>query len=184
MLLLPRYRRQIRHRTPAPAGLPGGQRPSVHLRLLRRRAPGRTRCGRLHNVLAHPEFDISVGDGTTITRVPVRARVLTGQERDAIYSIQSKNWPQFGRYAEITTRDTIPVVETTRAVGLALSVGHLPLRRASAAWRNAPSGTRRGSGRASCQSARPPAPLPLPHPSPQEEGCPRHQPATTPPHRW
>ena len=66
------------------------------------------------NVLAHPEFDISVGDGTTITRIPVRARVLTGPERDAIYAIQSKNWPQFGRYAEITTRDTIPVVELTR----------------------------------------------------------------------
>ena len=65
------------------------------------------------NVVAHPELEISVGDGTTIERVPVRARVLEGSERDAIYAIQSRNWPQFARYQEITTRK-IPVIELSR----------------------------------------------------------------------
>lgn len=67
-----------------------------------------------NNVVAHPELDISVGDGTTIERVPVRARVLAGSERDEIYAIQSRNWPQFARYQEITTREKIPVIELTR----------------------------------------------------------------------
>lgn len=66
------------------------------------------------NVVAHPEFDISVGDGTAIERVPIRARVLEGQERDDIYAIQAKNWPQFARYAAITTRENIPVIELSR----------------------------------------------------------------------
>lgn len=67
-----------------------------------------------HNVVAHPEFDISVGDGTTIERVPVRARVLEGAERDATYARQAKLFPQFAKYAETTTRETIPVIELTR----------------------------------------------------------------------
>lgn len=67
-----------------------------------------------HNVVANPEFDISVGDGTTIGRVPVRARVLEGAERDAIYAEQARLFPQFAEYEEKTTRDAIPVVELTR----------------------------------------------------------------------
>lgn len=64
-----------------------------------------------HNVVAHPELDISVGDGTTVKRVPVRARVLEGTERDAIYAKQAGLFPQFAKYAETTTRDIIPVVQ-------------------------------------------------------------------------
>lgn len=67
-----------------------------------------------HNVVAHPEFDISVGDGTTIERVPVRARVLEGAEREAVYARQASLFPQFAKYAQTTTRDFIPVVELTR----------------------------------------------------------------------
>lgn len=67
-----------------------------------------------HNVVAHPEFEISVGDGTTIERVPVRARVLEGAERDNVYAKQASLFPQFAQYAETTTRDSIPVVELTR----------------------------------------------------------------------
>lgn len=66
------------------------------------------------NVVANPEFDISVGDGTSIERVPVRARVLEGEERETIYATQAKNWPQFAGYAEKTTRPFIPVIELSR----------------------------------------------------------------------
>ncbi|MDB5531306.1 MAG: nitroreductase family deazaflavin-dependent oxidoreductase [Devosia sp.] len=67
-----------------------------------------------HNVVAHPELDISVGDGTTIARIPVRAHVLEGTERDTIYAKQAGLFPQFATYAETTTRDIIPVIKLTR----------------------------------------------------------------------
>ncbi|MCS6758718.1 MAG: nitroreductase/quinone reductase family protein [Candidatus Devosia euplotis] len=67
-----------------------------------------------HNVVANPEFDISVGDGSIIDRVPVRAWVLEGAERDAIYAKQADLFPQFAEYAEKTTREVIPAVELTR----------------------------------------------------------------------
>lgn len=66
-----------------------------------------------HNILAHPEFDISIGDGQTISRVPVRARVLEGAERDQVYARQATLFPQFADYAEKTTREVIPVIELT-----------------------------------------------------------------------
>jgi deazaflavin-dependent oxidoreductase (nitroreductase family) len=65
------------------------------------------------NIVANPDFSISVGDGTTIERVPVHARVLEGAERDMIYAEQAKLFPQFAAYQAKTTR-TIPVVELTR----------------------------------------------------------------------
>lgn len=64
-----------------------------------------------HNILAHPEFEISVGDGETIERVPVRARVLEGDERDTTYARQAELYPQFAEYKEKTSRDVIPVIE-------------------------------------------------------------------------
>ncbi|MBU2370393.1 MAG: nitroreductase family deazaflavin-dependent oxidoreductase [Alphaproteobacteria bacterium] len=64
-----------------------------------------------HNIVANPDFDISVGDGTTIERVPVHARVLEGEERDSTYARQASQFPQFADYAEKTTRETIPVIE-------------------------------------------------------------------------
>lgn len=64
-----------------------------------------------HNVVAHPDFDISVGDGTTISRLPVQARVLEGEERDRVYAKQAELFPQFAGYKEKTTRDVIPVIE-------------------------------------------------------------------------
>ena len=66
-----------------------------------------------NNLVFHPDAAISVGDDTTIERVPVLARVLDGAECDAIYAEQAKRFPQFGRYAEETTRDIIPVIELT-----------------------------------------------------------------------
>lgn len=63
------------------------------------------------NVVANPELDISVGDGTSIERVPVRARVLEGAERDTTYARQAELFPQFAEYEKKTTRDIIPVIE-------------------------------------------------------------------------
>ncbi|MGV3491699.1 MAG: nitroreductase family deazaflavin-dependent oxidoreductase [Devosia sp.] len=67
-----------------------------------------------NNVVANPAFDISVGDGQTIDRVPVQARVLDGEERDSVYAEQSKRFPQFAKYKAETTRDVIPVIELSR----------------------------------------------------------------------
>nr|WP_314259478.1 nitroreductase family deazaflavin-dependent oxidoreductase [uncultured Devosia sp.] len=67
-----------------------------------------------HNVVANPDFDISVGDGSTISRVPVHARVLEGQERDDVYAKQAGLFPQFAEYEEKTSRDVIPVIELSR----------------------------------------------------------------------
>src|SRR5690349_9159405 len=38
-----------------------------------------------HNLVAHPDAEIEIGDGTRIERIPVRARVLEGDERNSIY---------------------------------------------------------------------------------------------------
>lgn len=64
-----------------------------------------------HNLVAKPDAEISVGDGTTIERIPVMARVLEGQDRDSIYARQAALFPQFADYKEKTTRDIIPVIE-------------------------------------------------------------------------
>jgi len=66
-----------------------------------------------HNVVANPDFDISVGDGTTISRVPVHARVVEGRDRDTIYARQASLFPQFADYEKKTTREAIPVIELT-----------------------------------------------------------------------
>lgn len=67
-----------------------------------------------HNILAHPDIEIEVGDGTTIEQVPVHGRVLEGAARDTVYAAMARQWPQFAEYEEKTTRDNIPVVELTR----------------------------------------------------------------------
>lgn len=60
----------------------------------------------LHNLLAHPEVTVEVGDA----EVAVRARVVEGPERDAIWERQKREWPFFAEYEEKTARDQIPVV--------------------------------------------------------------------------
>lgn len=67
-----------------------------------------------HNLVAHPEVEIEVGDGSDIQRIPVRARVLEGDERATVYAEQAHRFPQFADYLEKTTRESIPVVELTR----------------------------------------------------------------------
>ncbi|WP_338720809.1 nitroreductase/quinone reductase family protein [Devosia sp. XK-2] len=67
-----------------------------------------------HNLLANPDVEIEVGDGDTITRIPVRARVLEGEDRAAIYAEQARRFPQFADYEQKTSREVIPVIELTR----------------------------------------------------------------------
>ena len=67
-----------------------------------------------HNLVAHPDAEIEIGDGTSIERIPVRARVLEGDERDSIYVEQARRFPQFAEYEQKTTREVIPVVALTR----------------------------------------------------------------------
>lgn len=58
-----------------------------------------------HNLVAHPEVEIEVGDET----IPVRAEVLTGEERDRKYAEQAALYPGFADYQKKTDR-VIPVV--------------------------------------------------------------------------
>lgn len=66
-----------------------------------------------HNIVAHPDIEIEVGDGTTIQRLAVRAKVLPEADRARIYAEQARRFPQFAKYEQETTRDAIPVVELT-----------------------------------------------------------------------
>jgi deazaflavin-dependent oxidoreductase (nitroreductase family) len=61
-----------------------------------------------HNLLAHPETRIELGDET----IEVVAHVADGEERDRIYAEQASRLPQFAEYEQKTTRK-IPVVLLT-----------------------------------------------------------------------
>lgn len=66
-----------------------------------------------HNLVANPQAEVEIGDGTTIERIAVGARMLEGDERATVFAEQARRYPNFGLYAEQTTRDFIPVVELT-----------------------------------------------------------------------
>ena len=59
-----------------------------------------------HNLLAHPEVTVEIGDKT----YQATAKPITGDERDQIYSRWEQQYPQFREYREKTKR-TIPVIE-------------------------------------------------------------------------
>jgi deazaflavin-dependent oxidoreductase (nitroreductase family) len=63
-----------------------------------------------HNLKAHPEITIEVGEETAVA---VRAVELEGDERDAVWERQKREWPQFAEY-EASTDRTIPVLELQR----------------------------------------------------------------------
>jgi deazaflavin-dependent oxidoreductase (nitroreductase family) len=65
-----------------------------------------------HNLVANSETVVELS-GTTI---PVTARVLSGKERDDIYTKQVAVQPQFSDYQRSTTR-LIPVIELQRTPG-------------------------------------------------------------------
>ncbi|KWX60692.1 nitroreductase family deazaflavin-dependent oxidoreductase [Mycobacterium sp. NAZ190054] len=61
------------------------------------------------NLVANPDVTVELGRET----FKATARVLTGEERDAIYAKQVEAQPQFGEYQRETER-VIPVVELVR----------------------------------------------------------------------
>jgi deazaflavin-dependent oxidoreductase (nitroreductase family) len=63
-----------------------------------------------HNLVANPSATIEVGDES----FDVNAEVLTGEERDRFYAIQSERYPGFAEYQEKTER-IIPVIALVRA---------------------------------------------------------------------
>lgn len=59
-----------------------------------------------HNLLAHPDVTVEIGDQT----YQATAKLLTGAERDQIYARWAERYPMFREYQQKTTR-TIPVIE-------------------------------------------------------------------------
>jgi deazaflavin-dependent oxidoreductase (nitroreductase family) len=62
-----------------------------------------------HNLVAHPDASVEVGDET----FDAHATVLIGAERDRLFAKQAQLFPGFKEYEERTTR-VIPVVALTR----------------------------------------------------------------------
>jgi deazaflavin-dependent oxidoreductase (nitroreductase family) len=69
-----------------------------------------------HNLLAHPDVSIEVGDGEHIETIPVHARDLPATERDPVWETQKERYPGFADYERKTSR-TIPVVLLERRPG-------------------------------------------------------------------
>jgi deazaflavin-dependent oxidoreductase (nitroreductase family) len=61
--------------------------------------------GWYHNLMAHPEVQIEVGDST----IDVNASEVKGEERDRLYAKQCSLYPQFAEYEKKTKRK-IPVI--------------------------------------------------------------------------
>jgi len=61
-----------------------------------------------HNIKAHPDIQIEVGDET----IDVHAEEITGRERDRLFEIQASLYPAFGEYQRGTKR-VIPVLALT-----------------------------------------------------------------------
>ncbi len=59
-----------------------------------------------HNLVAHPDVTIEVGDET----VPVRARVAAGEVHDRIWARQKEAMPGFADYEQRAGGRVIPVV--------------------------------------------------------------------------
>jgi deazaflavin-dependent oxidoreductase (nitroreductase family) len=62
-----------------------------------------------HNLVAHPQATVEVGD----ERFDVTATVITGAERDEVYQRQAALYPGFAEYETKTSRK-IPVVALER----------------------------------------------------------------------
>src|SRR5215470_3856105 len=62
-----------------------------------------------HNLLAHPEVTVEVGNET----FEATAHVTEGAERDQLYARQAELYPGFAEYQAKTTRK-IPVIALTR----------------------------------------------------------------------
>jgi deazaflavin-dependent oxidoreductase (nitroreductase family) len=65
-----------------------------------------------HNLKAHPDIQIEVGDET----IDVRAEEIAGAERDRLYARQASLYPAFARYQR-QTRRIIPVMALVPKAG-------------------------------------------------------------------
>jgi deazaflavin-dependent oxidoreductase (nitroreductase family) len=66
-----------------------------------------------HNLLAHPQATVEVGNGSVIETFEATATPVTGEERDRLYAKQAKLYPGFAEYQAKTTR-VIPVIALER----------------------------------------------------------------------
>lgn len=62
--------------------------------------------GWYHNLRANPDASIEVGTD----HLEVRARIIDGGEREAIWERQKSDYPFFAEYEQKTARDLIPVI--------------------------------------------------------------------------
>jgi deazaflavin-dependent oxidoreductase (nitroreductase family) len=62
-----------------------------------------------YNLIANPDVEIEIG----VERIPVRARVAQGEERDRIWTKQKELMPGFAAYEKKTSRQ-IPVIVLER----------------------------------------------------------------------
>lgn len=62
-----------------------------------------------HNLRAHPDVTVEVGDGERVETLTVTARVLDDAEREPIWATQKERYPGFADYETKTSR-VIPVV--------------------------------------------------------------------------
>jgi F420H(2)-dependent quinone reductase len=85
-----------------PDDVPARGRPPLRLRLQGRR----THPDWYHNLLAHPNVTVELGDQT----YQAIAKPVTGDEHDQIYARWAEQYPQLRDYQEKTTR-IIPVIE-------------------------------------------------------------------------
>jgi len=69
-----------------------------------------------HNLVAHPEVTVEVGDGSKIETFEATATVITGEERDQLYAKQVQASPGFGDYEAKTSR-VIPAIALERRKG-------------------------------------------------------------------
>jgi deazaflavin-dependent oxidoreductase (nitroreductase family) len=70
------------------------------------RGGGPTNPDWYHNLLAHPEVTVEIGDQT----YPAFAKPVIGMEHDSIYARWAQLYPQFREYQEQTSR-SIPAIE-------------------------------------------------------------------------
>ena len=92
--------------------------PAVYLRdgerilLFATNSGGPKNPGWFHNLLAHPQVTIEIGENGGVRTHRARAVPLQGAERDDFYELQAQRDPTFRQY-EATTSRTIPVVALT-----------------------------------------------------------------------
>lgn len=96
-------------------GAKSGQRRTTPMMYLREddrlfvfasRGGGPTNPDWYHNLLAHPEVTVEIGDQTHAAI----AKPVIGEEHDSIYAQWAEQYPQFREYQEKTSR-SIPVIE-------------------------------------------------------------------------